>query len=157
MAEVAEQTERIGVAGELEEGLGIVGDNAPTAETLFEETARHSTRPQPVYAQQAGGHRPDVRDRVVVHPGDAVPGQQIEDRSVGWAVKSLADPVADEAVGRPGYEEVRVRKRRSQARGEPSVGQGKDPGKSVIKGQVLLGPKAHGRTGVGVGSLADSA
>ena len=85
--------------------------------------------------------------RVVVHPGDAVPGQRVEDGPVRRVVEQIVGRVADQAVSRAGDQEPAVGERRAQARAEPPVGQRERAGQPVVERQVLLGPVAHGHRG----------
>src|SRR4249920_1343126 len=81
--------------------------------------------------------------RVVVGPGDAVPGERVEDGPGGRVVEQVERQVVDEAVRGSRDEETAVGERGPQAGAEPVVGQREGPGQAVVKRDVGLGPVAH--------------
>ena len=90
--------------------------------------------------------------RVVVGPGDPVPGQHVEDGPGGRVVEQVERQVIDEAVRRSRDEEAAVGERRAQARAEPVIGQRERPGQAVVERQVVFGPVAHADgSAIGVG------
>ena len=74
-----------------------------------------------------------------------MPGQHLGDRARPRPVEQVERQVVHQPVGRPRQQEPPVGERRPEAGTEPAVGQREGPGKTVIEGQVLLGPVAHRR------------
>ena len=84
-----------------------------------------------------------VRHRVVVGPGDPVPGQHVEDGPGGGIVEQVVGRVVDQAVRGSRDEETAVGERGPQARAEPAIGDREGARKSVVERQVVLAPVAH--------------
>src|SRR5205823_9334663 len=82
---------------------------------------------------------------VVVPPGDPVLVEALQDGAVGrLEVGDGVDVGGDVAPGGGGQEEAAVRVGLAHARPEPAVADGERRGQSVVEGEVVARPVAHG-------------
>ena len=118
------------------------------------DRVRHPGNPPADGRQPAQEHEPAPAEQplehderrvhvVVVHPGDVVAGQRVEDRPGGRVVHQVPGQVVDQPVRGAADEEPPVRERRPEAGAEPAVGHREGPREPVVERQVLLGPVAH--------------
>ena len=89
-------------------------------------------------SQPAPGHLPPVpgvvlrpalagRHRMVIGPGDPVPGQHVKDGPGRRVVEQIIGRVVDKAVGCPRDKKTAVRESGTQARAKPVIGQRESP------------------------------
>ncbi len=86
---------------------------------------------------------------VVVGPADAVPVQEVKDRSGTWVVDDPGDLVVHQPVGGACDQEAAIREGWPQTRREPAIREWKGAGQTGIERQILVSPVTHTQSGVG--------
>ena len=143
------EAERVQVGGERLVAADGVGHPRQPPAKLGEPPHRDQAAP----AEQPREHHRGRVHVVVVHPGDVVGGQRVEDRPRGRVVDQVPRQVVDQAVRGAGDQEPPVRERRPQAGAEPAVRHREGARKPVVERQLGLRPVAHrhGRVAPGHG------